>query len=67
MILEVDTDYASFCDPWTSKPDPVYRNAELVKILERVIEQLRDNHAENASEKIFDTNDNQVGYWSTGK
>lgn len=58
--IEFKTDYAAFTDPYTGEPDDSTKRYEVIRILEKVIDQISCGRSEGS---CIDINGNKVGSW----
>jgi hypothetical protein len=59
--LEIETDNAAFCDPYTGSEDEFWEGIEINRLLEKVQIKIEEGYT---SGTIIDINGNRVGKWS---
>lgn len=59
--LEIETDNAAFCDPYTGSEDEFWEGIEINRFLEKVQIKIEEGYT---SGTIIDINGNRVGKWS---
>ena len=59
--LEIETDNAAFCDPYTGSEDEFWEGIEINSLLEKVQIKIEEGYT---SGTIIDINGNRVGKWS---
>ena len=62
MVIKFKTDNAAFKDPYgENKWDDLCKEAEVIRILENIIDKIRCNDTRGP---IMDINGNKIGEWS---
>ena len=59
--LEIETDNAAFCDPYTGSEDEFWEGIEINRLLEKVQIKIEEGYT---SGTIIDINGNRDGKWS---
>ena len=58
--VTIKTGGAAFCDPYTGEPDTFSETYEVVRILEKIIRELKCEYSNGV---CMDINGNKVGEW----
>lgn len=58
--IELKTENAVFMDPYTGKRDEFWEAGEIIRILDKIREQLEEGQSHGT---IMDINGNKAGYW----
>lgn len=61
LKIEIETNGAAFCDPYTGEESKLNEAIECKRLLEKICDQLEDGAI---SGNIIDINGNKVGSWS---